>query len=194
MPATDDNILLSISLPNIDRRRSRRPSMAGASVPNSAFFCWPAPTYRGLIDTIVKAFPDRRDPARIIHAIEDTLRERIFAIGWGYENANDLDYLRRNRAFKIAFGWLQESGGELPSQRPISRLENTPDLRALIRVSRATVVLWCQGYWRPPRSITLDIDDTADAVHAYRQQSLFNAHYDERYIQPIHIYDAETGH
>ena len=64
--------------------------MAGASVPNSAFFCWPVPTYLGLIDTMVKAFPDRRDPARIIHAIEDTLRERIFAIGCGYETANDL--------------------------------------------------------------------------------------------------------
>ena len=91
MPATDDNILFSISLRNIDSRRSRRPSMAGASVPNSVSFCWPVPTYPGLIDTMVKAFPDRRDPARIIHAIEDILRERIFAIGCGYENANDLD-------------------------------------------------------------------------------------------------------
>ena len=48
-------------------------------------------------------------------------------------------------------------------------------------------------YRRPPKAITLDIDDTADTVHGH-QQSLFNAHYDERCFMPVHIYDADTGH
>jgi hypothetical protein len=76
----------------------------------------------------------------------------------------------------------------------MSRWENAPDLRTLIRLTRAMVDLWCKSYGRAPKSITLDIDDTADTVHGHQQLSLFNAHYDERCFLPIHIYDADTGH
>jgi hypothetical protein len=44
-----------------------------------------------------------------------------------------------------------------------------------------------------PSSITLDIDDTFDAVHGQQQLSLFNAQYDERCFLPIHIYEGTTG-
>src|SRR3954463_10508994 len=47
---------------------------------------------------------------------------------------------------------------------------------------------------RPPRAITLDIDDTLDVVHGHQPPSLFNAHYDERCFLPIHVYEAESGH
>ena len=76
----------------------------------------------------------------------------------------------------------------------MSRWENAPDLRALIRLSYAMVDLWCASYRHPPKAITLDIDDTADTVHRHQQLSLFNAHYDERCFLPIHVYDAATGH
>lgn len=35
--------------------------------------------------------PDRCDPSRITHTLADMIRTRIFAIGCGYEDANDLD-------------------------------------------------------------------------------------------------------
>jgi hypothetical protein len=76
----------------------------------------------------------------------------------------------------------------------MSRWENAPDLRTLIRMTRGMVDLWCKSHRRPPRAITLDIDDTADTVHGHQQLSLFNAHYDEHCFLPIHIYDAATGH
>ena len=68
-----------------------------------------------------------------------------------------------------------------------------PDQRTLIRMARAMVDLWCRSHRRPPKAVTLDIDDTADTVHGHQQLSLFNAHYDERCFPPIHIYDAETS-
>ena len=58
----------------------------------------------------------------------------------------------------------------------MSRWENAPDGRTLIRLTYAMVDLWCGSYWRPPKAITLDIDDTADTVHGHQQPSLFNAH------------------
>ena len=49
------------------------------------------------------------------------------------------------------------------------------------------------SYPHPPRSITLDIDDTCDVVHGHQQLSLFNAHYDERCFLPIHVYDTDRS-
>ena len=124
----------------------------------------------------------------------DILRARILAIACGYPDADDLDDLRKDPAFKLACGRLPESGDDLASQPTMSRWENAPDLRTLIR--------WPAPWWTcgaratavRPKAITLDIDDTADTVHGHQQLSLFNAHYDERCFLPIHVYDADTGH
>jgi hypothetical protein len=82
----------------------------------------------------------------------------------------------------------------LASQPTLSRLENTPDLRALIRLSYEMVDLWCRTHASAPKSIMLDIDDTADTVYGHQQLSAFNAHYDERCFLPIHVYEAASGH
>ena len=148
----------------------------------------------GLIDTLAAIIPDHRDPAQITHTMADILRARIFAIACGYPDADDLDDLRKDPAFKLACGRLPESGDDLASQPTMSRWENAPDLRTLIRLTHGMVDLWCNSYRRPPKAITLDIDDTADTVHGHQQLSLFNAHYDERCFLPIHVYDADTGH
>jgi hypothetical protein len=39
----------------------------------------------------------------------------------------------------------------------------------------------------------LDIDDTEDRVYGGQQLALWNAYYDSRCFQPIHIYEATTG-
>ena len=43
------------------------------------------------------------------------------------------------------------------------------------RLMAAMVDQFCDSYRRAPSSITLDIDDTFDAVHGHQQLSLFNA-------------------
>jgi hypothetical protein len=72
-------------------------------------------------------------------------------------------------------------------------VENAPDLRTVIRMTYAMIDLYCASYPRPPRAVTLDIDDTVDVVHGHQQLSLFNAHYDERCFQPIHVHDTATA-
>jgi hypothetical protein len=74
----------------------------------------------------------------------------------------------------------------------MSRWENAPGLREVIRLMRVMVALYCGSYDRPPASVTLDIDDTLDVVHGHQQLSMFNAHYDERCFMPIHVYDTAT--
>ena len=55
----------------------------------------------GLADKLARVFPDRRDPTRVVHSLVDMFRARMFAICWGYEDADDLDHLRSDPAFGL---------------------------------------------------------------------------------------------
>jgi hypothetical protein len=111
-------------------------------------------------------------------------------IAAGYEDGNDASSLRSDPMFKMALD-LSPSDRELCSQSTISRLENLPDARVLLRMGRAMVDLYCESFKQVPKRITLDIDDTFDAVHGGQQLRLFNAHYDEYGFQPIVVFDGE---
>ncbi len=148
----------------------------------------------GLAVPMPAAPPDSRPrasspPTRYERSCWLTLRR----IACGYEDADDLDHLRRDPAFKLACGKLPDSGRDLCSQPTMSRWENAPSLREIIRMMRAMIGLYCASYAVPPEAVTLDIDDTVDVVHGYQQLSLFNAHYNERCFLPIHIYDTATA-
>lgn len=147
----------------------------------------------GIAGRLARLVPDRRDPTRVTHTLVDMIRARVFAIAMGYEDADDIDHLRRDPAFKLACGRLPDTGHDLCSQPTLSRLENAPGLRDVIRLTYGLVDAWMDSYPRPPRSITLDIDDTCDVVHGHQQLSLFNAHYDERCFLPIHVYDTDRS-
>ena len=195
MPATDSDRLLPFSLPSICKKRVTAAFDGGLISSDGGVLLFAgADRQLGLIDRLAAIIPDHRNPDLITHSMADILRARVFAIACGYPDADDLDDLRKDPAFKLACGRLPESGDDLASQPTMSRWENAPDLRTLIRLMRAMVELWCKSYRRAPKSITLDIDDTADTVHGHQQLSLFNAHYDERCFLPIHVYDADTGH
>jgi hypothetical protein len=147
----------------------------------------------GVVDRIAGLIADPRDPTLVTHSVASILRARVLAIACGYEDANDLDRLRGDPAFTLACGRLPDSGGDLCSQPTISRWENAPDLKTIIRLTYALVDAWCDSYAVEPEAITLDIDDTLDVVHGAQQLSLFHAHHDERCFLPIHIYDTATG-
>src|SRR5262249_45760060 len=146
-----------------------------------------------IAEKLAAVIADPRDPLRLVHRLPQILRARIFAIACGYEDADDLDRLRFDPAFKLACGRLPDSDRDLCSQPTVSRLENAPDLRDLIRLMGVMVDLYCASYTTPPQAVTLDIDDTVDVVHGHQQLALFNAHYDERCFLPIHVYDTATS-
>jgi hypothetical protein len=147
----------------------------------------------GLAARLAACIPDRRDPERISHGLDEMLRLRMFAIAAGYEDADDCDSLRDDPVFKMAVGRCPESGEALCSQPTMSRLENTPNRIAIARMMIAMIDVFCASYRRAPASIMLDIDDTLDCVHGHQQLALFNAHYDERCFLPIHIYEGNSG-
>ena len=65
--------------------------------------------------------------------------------------------------FKLALDRLPSG---LCSQSTISRLENLPDIRALLRLGGALIEQYCGSFRQVPKRIVLDIDDTFDACMA----------------------------
>ena len=147
----------------------------------------------GIAQKLAALIADPRNPLFVTHSVAGILRARMLAIACGYEDADDLDHLRTDPAFKLACGQLPDSGQDLCSQPTMSRWENMPTLREVVRMTYAMVDIYCASYATPPAAVTLDIDDTVDVVHGYQQLSLFNAHYDERCFLPIHVYDTATS-
>jgi len=190
---TDDTIL-PFSFPAVHAKKITAAFDGGRLTSNGGVMLLAMAERRlGLADKLARVFPDRRDPTRVLHSLVDMFRSRMFAICCGYEDADDLDHLRSDPAFKLACGRLPDTGRDLCSQPTLSRLENAPRLRDVIRLTYTLVDAWMDSYPREPASVTLDIDDTCDVVHGHQQLSLFNAHYDERCFLPIHVYDTENS-
>jgi hypothetical protein len=144
----------------------------------------------GMADRLAACMDDPRAPERIQHRLAAILRFRMLMIAAGYEDGNDANSLRHDPVFKLALDRLPDSD-PLCSQPTISRLENLPDVRALLRMARAMVGLYCGSFRQVPRRIVLDVDDTFDAVHGGQQLRLFNVYYDEYGFQPIVVFDGE---
>lgn len=189
-----DTTILPFSFPAVSRKKVTADFDGGRLTSDGGVMLLAMAERRlGIAERLARAFPDRRNPSRMTHTLADMIRARTFAIACGYEDADDLDCLRTDPAFKLACGRLPDSGADLCSQPTLSRLENAPSLKDAIRLTYALVDQWIASYEREPASVILDIDDTCDVVHGHQQLSLFNAHYDERCFLPIHVYDTERS-
>src|SRR3984893_610593 len=190
----DEDIPLPFDLPAVARKKVSAAFDGGRIASDGGVMLLAHAERRlAIADQLARVIPDGRDADRVVHLLPDILRARILAIACGYEDADDLDQLRFDPAFKLACGRLPDTGRNLCSQPTVSRWENAPNLRDLIRLMGVMVDLYCASYAKPPEAVTLDIDDTVDVVHGHQQLSLFNAHYDERCCLPIHVYDRQRA-
>ena len=123
----------------------------------------------------------------------DLVKQRVFQMACGYEDANDCNTLREDPGFKAACDRLPLSGADLASQPTMSRFENRISRTDLYRIAKAFAEVFVASYEEPPEAILLDIDDTEDKVYGSQQLSLFNAYFNGYCYQPLHIYEGQTG-
>ena len=146
-PAMPDDTPLSVPYPAVARKKVTAAFDGGRLSSDSGVMLLSlAERRRGIAKTLVALIADRRDPAHVTHTVEDVLQARIFAIACGYPDGNDLNWLRFDPAFKLACGRLPETGADLCSQPTISRWENAPTLREIIRLTYALIDIWCGSY------------------------------------------------
>lgn len=193
-PAGSDDSAPGFSFPAIGRKKITAAFDGGRLTSDGGVLLLAqAERAMGLCRRLAACIADPRDPARVIHRLDDILRARVFAIACGYEDADDLDALRDDPGFRLALGKLPGSGAGLASQPTMSRWENAPTTRELARMMSAMIDIYCASYPAAPAAVTLDIDDTCDVVHGYQQLSFWNGHHGERCFLPIHVYDTATG-
>lgn len=179
---------------NISGKKGQADFDAGTlSSDGGVLFLRPLEAQMEIIKRLSQVLVDRRHQSYVEHSYEDLMRQRIFQIAWGYEDANDCDFLRHDPAFKAACHRLSLSGAPLGSQPTMSRMENAVGPRDLYRMPRALLDLFLDSYEQDPTAVLLDSDDTNDTPHGDQQLALFNAHEGDYGYQPLHIYEGQSG-
>jgi hypothetical protein len=143
----------------------------------------------GVIQSIVNVIHDKRHPGYVKHQFIHLLKQRVFQIASGYEDANDSDSLRNDPIMKIAC----EKQDDLASQPTMCRFENGFSRTDLYRIAKAFVHVFINSYEKKPAAIILDLDDTADPTHGNQQLSFFNGYHNTYCYMPLHIYEGKSG-
>ena len=139
-----------------------------------------------LINYFSKVIPDFRDHAHTTHSMEKLIKQRVFMLMMGYEDANDVNYLKKDPLLQDVLG------GELASQPTISRLENSMDKQSIFRMCYA----WVDRYvstLKNRKRIIIDVDATDDPTHGSQQLSMFNGYYGQFMYNELFFHDGETG-
>ena len=124
----------------------------------------------GLTHALAAVLADSRDARRIHFTSEDLLKQRIFQIAAGYEDANDANTLRHDPIFKLLLDRLPETGAPLASQPTISRFENSISRTEMYRMALVLMDQFLASSNSPPEVIVLDVDDTEDRAHGAQEQ------------------------
>ena len=139
-----------------------------------------------LLSHFGKLLPDDRNPKYITYSREQQLKQRVFMLMLGYEDANDVTHLQNDPLFKDV---LQ---GDLASQPTISRFENSIDKASIFKLSYA----WIDRYVSSLKGrdqVIIDVDATDDSTYGTQQLSMFNGYYGKFMLNELFFHDGETG-
>lgn len=139
-----------------------------------------------IIKDISKFISDNRDQSLIKHSYENILKQRVFLMMQGYEDANDANHLKYDPVIKNILG------GNLASQPTISRFENIIDKQTIFKVLYG----WLDRYVKSLAGrdkVIIDIDATDDPTHGAQQLSMYNGYYGQFMYNELLFHDGETG-
>lgn len=139
-----------------------------------------------LLDFFSKFIPDTRNPLLVVHPVKKLLKQRVYGLMQGYEDANDVQYLKDDPLFQDVLE------GELASQPTVSRLENSLDKNSIFALCHA----WIDRYvlsLKGRKQIVIDIDATNDPTHGNQQLSMFNGYYGQFMYNELFFHDGDTG-
>jgi Transposase DDE domain group 1 len=147
----------------------------------------------GLTHNLAAVLSDPRDPRRIHFTLEDLIKQRVFQIAAGYEDANDSNTLRDDPIFKLLLDRLPETGASLASQPTLSRFENRVSRPELYRMALELLHQFIASYASAPKVIVLDVDDTEDPVHGGQEHARYDGYYGGYCFMPLHVYEGLSG-
>ena len=132
---------------------------------------------------------EARQTGKVRHDILTLLRQRLFGLIAGYEDANDHTRLRHDPILQAVAG-----KDTLASQPTLSRFENAVTARQVAQLNRLLVGQFLQRHRNHrPRRLILDIDPTDDPCHGHQQLALFNGFYDQYMYLPSLVFERTSG-
>lgn len=147
----------------------------------------------GFTQTFSDLILDPRHPFFIAHPQVELIRQRLYQIIAGYEDANDAKLLRHDPTFKLIAG-RKPSSDPLASQPTLCRLENRIGSDVCSELMEFFVRTFIRTRSAPPNRITLEIDPSCSPTYGKLQQlTFFNAHYDTYMYFPNFICEADSG-
>jgi hypothetical protein len=149
----------------------------------------------GLSESVAGAIEDERHPSYVKHPLAVLVRQRLYQIVAGYEDANDATALRLDPAMQVVAA--REPGRELSSQPTLSRLENSVGWASIQRLQRLPLEWFArQGLEEigAEEETIIDVDSTDDPTHGQQELSFFSAHYGGYIYHPLLIFEGTTGH
>src|SRR6266478_1893751 len=147
----------------------------------------------GLTRDLAAVLSDPRDPRRVHFTLHDLLKQRVWQMAAGYEDANDSHTLRHDPIFKLLLDRLPETGAPLASQPTIARFENSVSRTELYRMALVLMDQFISSYDSPPEVIVLDVDDTEDRAHGEQEQIRYDGYYGGYCFMPCHLYEGLSG-
>ena len=142
-----------------------------------------------LTSALATCLRDDRQAGKVQHELRELITQRVMAIALGYEDANDAARLAGDPIHKLLVGRDPIAGADLASQPTLSRFENAPNRKELLRMTEAladrVIERHRQRLHGRARRITIDLDPTEDPTHGAQQLSFFNRHYDSHCYLPM---------
>jgi len=143
----------------------------------------------GLTSALAASLRDDRQAGKVRHELRELITQRVMALALGYEDANDAARLASDPIHKLLVGRDPVAGEDLASQPTLSRFENVPDRKELLRMTEAladrVIERHRQRLHGRARRITIDMDPTDDPTHGQQQFTFFNRHYDSYCYLPM---------
>jgi hypothetical protein len=147
----------------------------------------------GFTRALAAVLQDPRDPRRVHFPLHALLKQRVWHIAAGDEDANDANTLRHDPLCKLLLGRLPDTGAPFASQPTLSRCENHVSRPELSCMARVLVEQWLASYARPPQRLVLDFDDTEAPVHGEQEQARYDGDYGGYGFLPLPLYAGLSG-
>jgi Transposase DDE domain group 1 len=162
---------------------------------------------RGVLSRLAGCFEDLRDERYVEHALEELLRQRVFALALGYEDLNDHDRLRLDPLHALLAGKKEVTGAHrvlerdqgkpLAAHSTLNRLELgaqgtdgrykkiAPDVQ---KMEAQLIQEGVRAIPRRVREIVLDFDATDDPLHGAQEGGFFHGFYRDYCYLPLYCF------
>jgi len=147
----------------------------------------------GLTQQVVASLHDWRRPERVHHSLLDLIRQRVYQIAAGYEDANDATALRHDPILKLAVGRPPHSGPDLASQPTLSRLEAALSEAECDDVNAVLLGQFLHTPRRKPTTVVLDLDTSEHPTYGQQTFAFFNGHYGSTCYLPRFFFASVPG-